>query len=337
MSPLVESAFEFLFKYRPLLFEKGRFVLGAPGAVTVLMTVGALAAAGSYATSRAHARRVDRAVLAVLRAAALAVVLFCLCRPSLLLATVVPQQSFLGVLLDDSESMRIADAGEPRSAFMGRSFGKDAPLLRALAERYKLRLFRFSDAADRLDDAAFLGFEGHQTSLARALETAGQELSSVPLAGLVLVTDGADNGEADLDALLPRFRARSVPVYTVGVGRERFARDVEVTRVDMPSSVLKGTSVTAEVRVAQRGLGGSRVQLQVEDAGRVLQSQEIRLPPEGESAAARVHLTASEAGARTLRFRVAPLPGGAIAENNQQDVPVEVVDRREKILYFEGE
>jgi uncharacterized membrane protein len=105
----------------------------------------------------------------------------------------------------------------------------------------------------------------------------------------------------------------------------------------MPSSVLKGTSVTAEVRVAQRGLGGARVQLQVEDAGRVLQSQEIRLPPDGESAAARVHLTASEAGPRTLRFRVAPQPGEAIAENNQQDVPVQVVDRREKILYFEGE
>ena len=320
MSPLLESAFEFLFKYRPLLFEKGRLVVGSPGGVAALLVVGAVAAAGSYATTRAGARRTDRVVLAALRTAALAVVLFCLCRPSLVLATVVPQQSFLGVLLD-----------------VGRSFGRDAPLRRALADRYKLRLFRFSESADRLEAASDLAFDGHQTSLARALETAGQELSSVPLAGLVLVTDGADNGEADLDALLPRFRARSVPVYTVGVGRERFARDVEVTRVDMPSSVLKGTSVTAEVRVAQRGLGGSRVQLQVEDSGRVLQSQEIRLPPDGESAAARVHLTASEAGPRTLRFRVAPQPGEAIAENNQQDVPVQVVDRREKILYFEGE
>jgi uncharacterized membrane protein len=337
MPPWLESAFEFLFKYRPLLFEKGRLVLGSPGGAALLLAVAAVAAAGSYATTRAGTRRVDRLVLAALRTAAFLVVLFCLCRPSLVLATVVPQQSFLGVLLDDSESMRIADTGEPRSAFVNRAFGRDAPLLRALAERYKLRLFRFSESADRLEAASQLGFEGHQTSLARALETAGQELSSVPLAGLVLVTDGADNGEASLDALLPRFRARSVPVYTVGVGRERFARDVEVTRVDMPSSVLKGTSVTAEVRVAQRGLGGTKVQLQVEDSGRVLQSQEIRLPPDGESAAARVHLTASEAGPRTMRFRVATQPGEAIAENNQQDVPIEVADRREKILYFEGE
>ena len=58
-------------------------------------------------------------------------------------------------------------------------------------------------------------------------------------------------------------------------------------RVDVPSAVLKGTSLTAEVRFAQRGLGGTKVQLLVEDDGRVVQSQEIQLPEDGESGAAR--------------------------------------------------
>jgi uncharacterized membrane protein len=95
--------------------------------------------------------------------------------------------------------------------------------------------------------------------------------------------------------------------------------------------------VTAEVRVAQRGLGGSKVQLQVEDGGRLVQSQEVELPADGESAAARVHLTASEAGPRTFRFRVAAHPDEPITENNQHDVLVQVMDRREKVLYLEGE
>jgi uncharacterized membrane protein len=101
--------------------------------------------------------------------------------------------------------------------------------------------------------------------------------------------------------------------------------------------VLKGTSLTAEVRVAQRGLGGSKVQLLVEDSGRVIQSQEIQLPADGESGAARVHLTAAEAGPRTFRFRVAAQPGEPIVQNNQQDVIIQVADRKEKILYLEGE
>src|SRR5882672_11038507 len=312
MAPWIERAFELLFKYRPFLFQKGLFVMAPPWPAAIVLALGAAAVVVSYQRAKGGSGRAPRLVLAGLRTAALALVLFCLCRPALVLSTVVPQQSFLGVLVDDSQSMRIADDGETRGQVAARSFGPEAPLLKALADRYKLRLFRFSETAERLPSTTELTFDGGRTSLAHALERASQELSSVPLAGLVLVTDGADNADADVADLLPRLRARAVPVFTVGVGRERFAKDVELTRVDVPASVLKGTSVTAEVRVAQRGLGGQKVQLQVEDAGRVLQSQEITLPADGESAAARVHLTASEAGPRTFRFRVAPSPASRL-------------------------
>ncbi len=337
MLPPVEEVFELLFKYRPFLFEKGRFVMAPPWPAGIALAVGAVAVAGSYTRARGATRRGERAVLVALRTAALAVVLFCLSRPALVLSTVVPQQSFLGVVVDDSESMRIADDGEARGAFAQRTFGPGAALTRALADRYKLRFFRFSESSERVADLSSLTFGGNRTSLAHALEGADQELQAVPLAGLVLVTDGADNGESELGLLLPRLRARSVPVFTVGVGRERFARDVELTRVEMPAAVLKGTSVTAEVRLSQRGLGGQKVRLDVEDAGRIVQSQEVTLPAEGEAGATRVHLTASEAGPRTFRFRIARQPGEPIEENNRQDVPVEVADRREKILYLEGE
>src|ERR1043166_5969762 len=64
----------------------------------------------------------DRIVLVGVRLAALAVLLFCLVRPTLILKAAVPQQNFLGVLLDDSRSMAIADTeGESRSAFVKRS------------------------------------------------------------------------------------------------------------------------------------------------------------------------------------------------------------------------
>jgi uncharacterized membrane protein len=335
MGSVVESAFELLFKYPPFVFAKGRFVLGSLWPAVLLATA-ALATAWSY--GRAGPRLAERASLAGLRTAALAALVFCLCRPGLQLATAVPQQSFVGVLLDDSRSMRIADDGQPRSAFVARAFGPDSVLLKELSARFKLRFFRFSDTADRVASVSDLTFDGGQTNLVRALDRAGQELSAVPLSGLVLVTDGADNGPTgELSERLLALRARSTPVFTVGLGRERFARDVEIARVEMPSAVLKGTSVTAEVRLAQRGLGGSKVQLQVEDGGRLLQTQEVKLPADGESAAARVHLTLAEAGPRTVRFRIAPAPDEPITENNQQDVLVLVKDDREKILYLEGE
>src|SRR5258707_7380439 len=244
MAPWIEPVFEFLFKYRPFLFQKGRFVMAPPWPAAIVLLVGAVAVVISYRQARGGSGPGPRLTLAVLRTAALALVLFCLCRPALVLSTVVPQQSFLGVLVDDSQSMRIADDGETRGQVAARSFGPEAPLLKALADRYKLRLFRFSETAERLPSTTELTFDGGRTSLAHALERASQELSSVPLAGLVLVTDGADNADADVADLLPRLRARAVPVFTVGLRRERFAKDVELTRVDVPASVLKGTSVT---------------------------------------------------------------------------------------------
>ena len=139
MSPALDRAFELLFKYRPLVFEKGHFVLGSPWAATGILLLGAAGAAWSYTRARGSARRVDRTVLAALRTAAVAVILFCLCRPVLVVSTVVPQQSFVGVLLDDSRSMRVADEnGKPRGELVTGTFGPDSPVLKALASRYAI-------------------------------------------------------------------------------------------------------------------------------------------------------------------------------------------------------
>src|SRR6267142_422187 len=166
MAPWIERAFELLFKYRPFLFQKGRFVMAPPWPAAIVLLVGAVAVVISYRQARGGSGPGPRLTLAVLRTAALALVLFCLCRPALVLSTVVPQQSFLGVLVDDSQSMRIADDGETRGQVAARSFGPEAPLFKALSDRYKLRLFRFSETAERLPSTSDLTFDGSRTSLA---------------------------------------------------------------------------------------------------------------------------------------------------------------------------
>ena len=69
----------------------------------------------SYRVLRSRVQWRERAVLAALRLAALAVLLFCLFRPMLVLKAAVPQQNFLGVLIDDSRSMQMADARRARA------------------------------------------------------------------------------------------------------------------------------------------------------------------------------------------------------------------------------
>ena len=337
----MEALFELLFKYRPTLFERGSVVLGVPWPVLVGLIVLAVLLTPTllrYTRARGRTDARDRLVLIGLRGGLLAILVFCLCRPALVLSTAVPQQSFVGILVDDSLSMRIADAGgHPRSEFVRAALADPrTPLRKALEARFKLRYLRFADRTERVTGLDQLEFGGEGTDLAAALDRARQELSSAPLAGLVVVSDGADTKGGALTEALVALRASGVPVSVVGVGRERFDRDLEVTRVEAPREVLENTTLAADVHLTHRGLAGQRVQLVVEDGGRVVHTEPVELPVVGELSV-RVHATASDPGPRVFSFRVVPLPGEQVVENNRRDVLIRVADREEKILYFEGE
>ena len=338
----MDSLFRFLFEYRPVIFRQGEFRLTASTGSYVALAIAAAAVLLTIATYRglhARGRMRDRVVLTALRITTLGVMLLCLFRPVLVVKAAVPQQNFLAVLIDDSRSMQITDWGtEARGAFVKQAFAaKDAPLVKALSERFVLRPFRFSSAASRLASPDELTFAGAQTKLGAALDGARQELAGLPLAGMVLVSDGADTTDASLAEALLALKAASVPVFTVGVGRDQLARDVQIDRVSTPRTALKGTSLVIDAVVTQTGYAGETVSLDVEDEGRIVGSQEVKLPIDGEPAAVRVRFTAADAGPRVFKFRIAPRPGELVTQNNTREALIDIADRREKILYYEGE
>ncbi|HXV86751.1 MAG TPA: glutamine amidotransferase, partial [Gemmatimonadales bacterium] len=155
--------------------------------------------------------------------------------------------------------------------------------------------------------------------------------------GVVVLTDGADNAGAGLGQAVLQLRAAGIPVYAVGVGRERFQADIEVSRVEVPRTALKGATVVADVLVSQRGYGGHTVRLTVEDHGRILATEPVRLSGDGEATVARIAFPVADAGPRALRFYIPPEAGEEIPENNARQALLEVRDHRARILYFEGE
>ncbi|MEO2199066.1 MAG: hypothetical protein ABGY72_23685, partial [bacterium] len=185
---MFESVFEFFFKYRPIVFDEGALAF-RPTAATFVAAVVVVAIGvvtfQTYQRVRANTRPFDRVVLTGVRLTILAVLLLCLFRPVLVLSQVVAQQNFLGVLIDDSRSMAIADRdGESRADFVTQQFGgEESPLLTALADRFALRLFSFSSATNRITSVDDLAFDGTRTHLGQALTRAHEELAGVPLSG----------------------------------------------------------------------------------------------------------------------------------------------------------
>src|SRR4051812_927770 len=133
----MDAVFRLLFKYPLLVFQQGDFTLGTsrPALVAVL-ALAALAAAAliTYRSIASEGSSRDKAILIALRLSLVAILFFCLVRPTLVLKAAVPQQNFLGILVDDSRSMLISDKdGQPRSSFVQRQLtGVQAPLLQEL-------------------------------------------------------------------------------------------------------------------------------------------------------------------------------------------------------------
>jgi uncharacterized membrane protein len=337
----IESVFAFLFKYRPEVFEKGDLVFGAPSSVIFLLGLGLLIGAPAvmtYAGVRGKSTRRDRWILSALRVASLIVLVVCLFRPMLLLSDAIPQRNFVAVVLDDSKSMTITDGGgKPRGAFEVAAFAPESTLITELRKKFQVRLFRMNASAERIESTKGLTFEAQQTHLGDAVERVRQELESVPVSGVVLVTDGADNSRAPIGDQLLSLRARSIPVFTIGVGEERFNKDIEIRRVEAPHTVMRGSAVAADILIRQRGFSGRRLPLVVEDDGRIVAADTITMPNDGDVAPVRISVFLNKAGARALTFRIPLQAGEQVSQNNAAVALVDVRQRREQILYIEGE
>src|SRR3984893_4499071 len=169
------------------MFQQADFSWGLSRPVLLVVAAGmglAVLALLTYRGISGTGRKRGRVILARLLPPSLAVLLFCLFRTTLVLKAAVPQQNFLGVLIDDSRSMSIADRdGKARSAFVQEQLsGPNAKLFAALSQRFVVRFFSFSSSSGRVQSAGDLKFDGTSTRLGQALDRARDELAGLPLA-----------------------------------------------------------------------------------------------------------------------------------------------------------
>ena len=345
------SAFEWLLGSPPVAFQRGEVELllpwGAFWMAAALIGTAVFFLLGYRRTQRRLGKR-GRLLLAAVRAAAIALILLCLLRPQLVLSLVVPQENVVGVLFDDSRSMRIADldGGVERGEAVRRAFaegedGRESSLGALLSQQFVTRLFRFSGETERIEAASALGFRGARTDVLGGLVRVADELASLPVAGIVLLTDGADTVSADgsdaLEATLLDLQTRGIRVYPVVFGQSRFETDLELGAPDVPRTVLRGSLLEVRLPVRARGLAGRVARVEALDEGRIVATETLRLADDAVQTAVTMLAPAEEAGARRLRFRVAPFPGEVLTRNNERSALVEVLDQPLRLLYFEGQ
>jgi putative glutamine amidotransferase len=352
--------FEFFFKYPLASFMKGHFVLLGrwPGWVLVLLIVACTGGLGWLMWSRRMAaapklRSWRGGVIWGLEAVLIALVLLLLWEPAMTVAELTSQQNIIAVLVDDSRSMAIADSGsdgkQPREAAAVKAL-RDG-VLAGLQKRFQTRVYRLDNKAVRTAGAGAADTEaaglagikpvGPATHISDGLRQLAADTSDLPVGAVVLLSDGAENSDSGAGGMdretMNVLRNRRWPVHTVGFGKERAQKDVEVDDVSVASRAVADSRMVATVRFHQRGYAGSKATLVVRDGEKALVSRDVTLAADGTMQTETIFFHAGDAGAKSFRFEVMPLTGEESVLNNSLSRPVSVSDDRRKILYVEGE
>jgi uncharacterized membrane protein len=314
-----------------------------------VLAAAALAAVASVLLSwrglRGESKGGRRAALLSLRAVAALAALFLLAEPALRVVQTARVRNRVAVLVDRSRSMNfpVEPGGESRSLAAARFVGASRGALDALAAEATVEGWGFARDAWPADLASLSRPDpatGGATDILGALRGAagGSGAPGRRLAGVLLITDGADNGplsaglagqaRADLLAL-------GVPVNVVAVGTDA-PRDLAVERVAVDDFAFVRSTITVEATLRARGFGREAVTVVLRREGQVVAQATVKLEPGKELYQVPLSFAPDTTGTFVLTVATPVLPGEAVAENNSRSFVLRVIRDRVRVLLVAG-
>ncbi len=238
------------------------------------------------------------------------------------------------VLLDRSASMKAEqsaestrwEAGVLAAETLRKASGKDG---RVHTHTFTTQL------EDETRTLSALVPDGAGTDLGRAISGA-LEQRGVPLAGIVVLSDGRSTVPAKLEEIALRARGRGIPIHALLLGGDWGSRDLAVSAAPRQVTAFKGQPIKVAALIANHGLGA-------------IQPSVMLLGPDGKELARKV-VSLAEGGRETVHFEIPeasgvsgdytlgtePWPGEHLRSNNSDIVRVSVVTTKTRVLLLEG-
>lgn len=309
--------------------DQVRLALAAdPGAAVRYGGIALAATLALFVARRHRARPGLAAYLSLTRFAALALALFLLHKPELLVQGTRRIPDRLLVLVDDSASMGLPLAPEPPGAPKGKgptrqsaAFGHLSTFLEA-AEGFRITTLRAGDrpAPHRAGDPPRAGL----TDLAAAMlppDGSGQAPDAI-----LLLSDGRVTKGMSAEALAARVPA---PVYAWPAGSPLSLSDLALDAIVHDPEVYTGEEVPVRLYLRRRDVAADRAEVTLADGkGTVLDRGVARFEPGSTETALTLRFRPDAPGETVLSAECAPLPGEDLTVNNRRHSVV-AVSRRE--------
>jgi uncharacterized membrane protein len=296
-----------------------------------------------------------RTTLVALRVAVFLAVVAGMLRPTHVFTEMKRHRATMIVLVDRSKSMSIADQnGESRWDVLRGAVQDALPDFRGLNDDLDVKFYTFDSAITPVDLSPTFDLgataEGRETAIGAAMDDALRRETGHRLAGVILLSDGAQNALYPLDespqTVARRLADLGVPLYTVTCGKESSANsrpDVAVTGLDVSPSVFVKNELAIRGTVRINGYVNKDVAVQAlfETAPgqpvEVVGTTTLRSSRDGEEMPVEFSYVPQTAGERKVTLRVLPMPNEQDTTNNEQSNFVKVLPGGLNVFYLEGE
>ena len=316
----------------------------------------------------------------LLRVGALACVLGFFLEPEWRSEQLHVQRSQVIVLADASQSMGLIDVGEntSRSEQLAKRFA-ESDFLTRLRQTHDVVVKRFEGKVEtitrlpclaegsvapsavspvpaippvasnegkvQLDWSAALNPGGQETRIGDAISQTLAESPGAPLAGVLVIGDGQNNGGLAPETAAAAAGEAKTPIHTLGVGELTRPADVRINDIAAPSRAYPKDRFKVTGYVQTAGMAGR-------DVAAELYSWDPTRTPRAERLEQTVHFSAAEddvittlpleldgaatSGRRTFELRLPELPNESFKGDNKRQFDVEFVDRKTQVLLIAG-
>ncbi|HET6882884.1 MAG TPA: glutamine amidotransferase [Pirellulales bacterium] len=308
-----------------------------------------------FGLGRDRAGRGRRTVLVLLRLLIIVLVVLAMLRPTLVWTKTTKQAATLLVLVDRSRSMLVTDMVGKKSRWdAAQAALRDSlPAFDELSKDLEIKFYEFGDEAHPIEySPGKLGMsaapEGLQTAIGSSLEQVLKAQAGKRLAGVILLSDGAQRAYAphDLPPQIPvrRMADLGYALYAVPFGQGRGpgqTRDIALDELSVPATVFVKNQLPANALVRIEGFEGKDlpVQLQVETSPGKMETvanKQIAAREDGERIAVELVYVPVVPGEIKVTVNVPPQPGELLTTNNEISTFVTVFKGGLNVLYLEG-
>jgi len=263
-------------------------------------------------------------LVAFLRAFSVSVLAFLLLSPIFRNIQNKEEKPTIAFLIDNSASQKHAFKTIDSIAYKKNI----TSLIQQLSQDYEVKAYHFGDY---LDDTLRFDYTQRSTDISGSLENLIQSFDNENLSSIVIASDGIYNTGNNPAQKNTAFEGS---IYTIGIGDSTTQKDAAISRVFANKTVYLNDKFSIRSDVSVYAGQGKPLQVTIFDhsLNRTVASKNISPNSMRYAASIETVIDANRAGLHRYSVRISTLDGERNITNNVQDVFVEVLDSKEKIL-----